>query len=135
MSALASPSPSQTLDFSLTAKQQEVRDVFASGAKFFLVYGGSRSGKTFLTIYTLIDVPHISQVHIFYRAELIDLDFAAGEESLEVRLFDEQQIPWSELAFPTIGRTLECYFADRATQHFPVRNEPLAALRAHHKKA
>ena len=88
-----------------------------------------------LQLYTLFDLPHINQVYMLFRAELVDLDFAAGEESLEVRLFDEQDIPWSELAFPTIGRTLECYFADRAAQLFPVRNEPLAALRAHHKKA
>ena len=86
-------------------------------------------------MFTLISVPHVNQVHVIYRARLRDLDFSAGDETLEVRLFDEAQIPWQELAFPTIGRTLECYFADRATQHFPVRNEPLAALRAHHKKA
>lgn len=41
----------------------------------------------------LIDVPHISHVHIFYRAELVDLDFAASPESLEVQLFDEADIP------------------------------------------
>ncbi len=88
-----------------------------------------------MQLYTLFDLPHINQVYMLFRAQLTDLNFAAGEESLEVRLFDEQDIPWSELAFPTIGRTLECYFADRVRQHFPVRNEPLAALRAHHKKA
>ncbi len=76
-----------------------------------------------LQIYTLIDVPHINQVHVFYRAELIDLDFRAGEESLEVQLFEEAQIPWSELAFRTVARTLECYFADRRKQEFPVRSE------------
>lgn len=76
-----------------------------------------------LQIYTLIDVPHINQVHVFYRAELIDLDFRAGEESLEVQLFEEAQIPWSELAFRTVARTLECYFADRRKQAFPVRSE------------
>ncbi len=88
-----------------------------------------------MQLYTLFDLPHINQVYMLFRAQLTDLNFAAGEESLEVRLFDEQDIPWSELAFPTIGRTLECYFADRVSPHFPVRNEPLAALRAHHKKA
>ena len=72
---------------------------------------------------------------ILDRAMSFSLDFAAGDESLEVKLFHEAEIPWSELAFPTIGRTLECYFADRVSQHFPVRNEPLAALHAHHKKA
>ena len=73
-------------------------------------------------------MPHISQVHIFYRAELIDLDFAAGQESLEVRLFDEADIPWSELAFRTVGRTLECFFADRRQQAYPVRSESVPPL-------
>jgi ADP-ribose pyrophosphatase YjhB (NUDIX family) len=86
---------------------------------------------TNLQLYNLFDLPHIDQVHLFFRAELLDLDFAAGEESLEVRLFEEAQIPWSELAFPTIGRTLECFFADRPTRHYPLRLESLAELRAH----
>lgn len=84
-----------------------------------------------LELYALYDLPHISQVYVFFRAELADLDFAVGVESLEVKLFDEADIPWSELAFPTVGRTLECFFADRVAQHFPVRNEPLEALRTH----
>ena len=81
-----------------------------------------------LSIYTLIDVPHISQVHVFYRAELVDLNFAAGPESLEVKLFGEADIPWSELAFRTVGRTLECYFADRRKQEFPVRSEAVPPM-------
>jgi ADP-ribose pyrophosphatase YjhB (NUDIX family) len=87
-----------------------------------------------LSLYTLFDLPHINQVYMLFRAELVDLDFSAGEESLDVRLFHEHEIPWSELAFPTIGRTLECYFSDRHHHQFPVRNEPLAALRGHYKK-
>ena len=81
-----------------------------------------------LAIYTLIDVPHINQVHVFYRAELLTPDFAAGEESLEVRLFDEADIPWSELAFRTVSRTLECFFADRQGDTYPVRSEAVAPL-------
>nr|WP_298140067.1 NUDIX hydrolase [uncultured Pseudomonas sp.] len=88
-----------------------------------------------LHLYTLFDLPHISQVYMLFRAELVDLQFAAGEESLEVQLFHEAEIPWSELAFPTIGRTLEYFFADRKQQRYPVRNEPLEALRAHYKNA
>ncbi|MDO9597695.1 MAG: NUDIX hydrolase [Azoarcus sp.] len=64
-------------------------------------------------IYTLIDVPHISQVHIVYRARLLDLDFRAGEESLEVALFDEADIPWDEIAFRTIALSLRHFFEDR----------------------
>ena len=80
----------------------------------------------------MFDVIRAEQVHIFFRAEMPTAEFAAGEESLDVRLFHESEIPWSELAFPTIGRTLECFFADRRQNLFPVRNEPLEALRAHY---
>ncbi|MDE1168186.1 MAG: NUDIX hydrolase [Pseudomonas sp.] len=83
-----------------------------------------------LHLYTLFDLPHISQVHVFFRAQLADIDFAVGEESLEVRLFHQSEIPWAQLAFPTVGRTLECYFADRLEQHYPVRNEFLGPLLA-----
>ena len=83
-----------------------------------------------LQLYTLFDLPHINQVYMLFRAELADLDFAAGEESLEVQLFDEADIPWSELAFPTIGRTLEYFFADRLADVYPLRNEPIAPLSA-----
>jgi ADP-ribose pyrophosphatase YjhB (NUDIX family) len=64
-------------------------------------------------LYTLIDVPHISQVHIIYRARLLDLDFQAGEESLEVALFREEDIPWDQIAFRTIAMTLRHFFEDR----------------------
>ncbi len=72
-------------------------------------------------LYMLFNLPHINQVYMFFRAELADLDFSAGEESLEVRLFDEPEIPWTELAFPTVGKTLKQYFVDRRESHFPVR--------------
>ena len=53
------------------------------------------------------------QVHLFYLARLRDLNFSAGIESLDVRLFSESEIPWDDLAFPTIRTTLELFFADR----------------------
>lgn len=67
-------------------------------------------------MYTLIDVPHISQVHIVYRARLLDLDFRPGVESLEVALFDEAEIPWDDIAFRTIALTLRHFFDDRRTR-------------------
>jgi ADP-ribose pyrophosphatase YjhB (NUDIX family) len=69
-------------------------------------------------MFTLIAVPHISQVHVVYRARLLDLDFSPGEESLEVRLFAEDEIPWDEIAFRTIAMTLRHYFADRRAGTF-----------------
>ena len=64
-------------------------------------------------MFTLIDVPFISQVHIFYRARLLDTDFHPGEESLETTLFTEAEIPWDEIAFRTTILTLHHYFDDR----------------------
>jgi len=65
-------------------------------------------------LFTLLNVVHVHQVHMFYLARLVDLDFAPGIESLDVQLFSESEIPWSDLAFPTIRTTLELFFADRA---------------------
>lgn len=79
-----------------------------------------------MALYQLFDLPHINQVHVFYRAELADLAFAVGVESLEVRLFEESEIPWDELAFRTVSRALECYYLDRQGQHYPVRTECLS---------
>lgn len=81
-----------------------------------------------LSLYQMFDLPHISQVHVFFRAELVDLEFAVGVESLEVKLFDENEIPWDELAFRTVSRTLECYYRDRIEQRYPIGNECLPPL-------
>lgn len=65
-------------------------------------------------LFSLLNVARVHQVHMFYLATLTDLDFAPGEESLDVRMFSEADIPWDDLAFPTIRTTLELFFADRA---------------------
>jgi ADP-ribose pyrophosphatase YjhB (NUDIX family) len=71
-------------------------------------------------LYTMISLPHINQIYVMFRATLSDLDFGPGEESLEVRLFDEAEIPWETLAFRTIARTLRPFFLDRKLGTFPV---------------
>ncbi|MGB6054638.1 MAG: NUDIX hydrolase [Burkholderiaceae bacterium] len=63
-------------------------------------------------LFSLLNVPRVHQVHMFYRATLLDLDYAAGTESLEVQMFTEAQIPWDEIAFPTVSQTLKFFFAD-----------------------
>ena len=62
---------------------------------------------------------------MFFRARLTDLDFSAGLESMEVKLFSEAEIPWDELAFPVITDTLQHYFADRQARDFPVHYNDL----------
>jgi len=70
-------------------------------------------------LYTMLNVPHVHQVHLFYRARLLDLNFSAGTESLEVKLFSESDIPWEDLAFPTVSKTLKLFFADLAIHKNP----------------
>jgi ADP-ribose pyrophosphatase YjhB (NUDIX family) len=65
-------------------------------------------------LFSLLNVAHVHQVHLFYRARLLDIDYAAGTESLEVKLFTESEIPWDELAFPTVSHTLKFFFSDLA---------------------
>ena len=76
-------------------------------------------------LYTVFSLPHISQVYMFYRVELSDLDFHSGTESLDVRLFKESDIPWDNLAFPVISQTLNFYFEDRLAQNFKVREREI----------
>lgn len=65
-------------------------------------------------LFSLLNVPHVQQVHLFYRATLLDLDYVAGIESLDVQLFAEADIPWDDIAFATVGHTLKFFFADLA---------------------
>jgi ADP-ribose pyrophosphatase YjhB (NUDIX family) len=69
-------------------------------------------------LYTLLNVTRVSQVHFYYRARLLDLDFAPGPETIEARLFHEHEVPWDQLAFRTVRATLEHFFADRKRGQF-----------------
>ncbi len=77
-------------------------------------------------LFALINIPHISQVHLFYRARLLDTNFGAGEESLETQLFSEDEIPWHELAFSSVDQCLKAYFGDRRTGRFEFHETTLA---------
>lgn len=78
-----------------------------------------------LNLYSMISLPDINQVYLLFRAKLLHLDFSPGEESLEASLFSEAEIPWEQLAFRAIERTLRLYYDDRRTggcdNNFPLR--------------
>ncbi len=80
-------------------------------------------------LYTLYNVPHINQVHLLFRATLLNPDFSPGAESLEVRLFTEQDIPWDMLAFRPVRFTLQHYFADRTKGLFQFRTGDIPPLK------
>lgn len=64
-------------------------------------------------LYAIYSLPHISQVYLLFQARLLDLDFSPGTESLEVKLFKEQEIPWDEIAFRVIREPLKRYLEER----------------------
>ena len=71
-------------------------------------------------LYTVLNVVRVGQLHLFYRARLLDTDFAPGPESIEAKLFAEVDVPWDELAFRTVRETLLRYFDDRKRGQFDV---------------
>lgn len=83
-----------------------------------------------LSLYRIYDVPYINQVYMFYRCVLDDGLHSAGPESLETRLFAPEDIPWDELAFPSVYRALASYLRDRdAGSAFPVEVETILRKR------
>jgi len=79
-----------------------------------------------LAPYSMISVPYVNQVHLFYRARLLDLEFKPGEESLEVALYEEAQVPWKDIAFRTVGLTLKHWFAERRTGTYGFHAEDIS---------
>jgi len=65
-------------------------------------------------LFSLLNVIHAEQVHLFYLAKMHEPIFSVGVESLEVRLFSESEVPWDEIAFTTVTKTLDWFFSDRA---------------------
>ena len=62
--------------------------------------------------YALYNLSFIGQIYLIFLSRLVDLNFQAGYESLEVRLLKEHDIAWEELAFPVIREVLQLYFKD-----------------------
>lgn len=76
--------------------------------------------------FSMISVPYVNQVHLFFRARVHNLDFRPGEETLEVGLFEEERVPWKDIAFRTVGLTLKLWFADRKAGAFGFHAEDLS---------
>lgn len=71
-------------------------------------------------LFSVMSVPRVGQVHLYYRARLTSDVFDPGHETLETRLFREDEIPWEELAFRTVRETLLRYFADQRAGRFGI---------------
>ena len=76
--------------------------------------------------FSAMSIPRVGQVHVFYLARLLSDRFDPGQESLEARLFAEDEVPWDELAFTTVRETLKCFFADHRRGQYGVHDVDIA---------
>ena len=72
----------------------------------------------------IYDIPRISQVQLVFRARLLDDAVSAGSESLEVGLFGWDEIPWTDLAFPSNRWALQHDREARLSRDFTTRINP-----------
>jgi ADP-ribose pyrophosphatase YjhB (NUDIX family) len=82
-------------------------------------------------LYCMYNIPRIGQIYVLFKADLIEGQFGAGEETIESRLFSEDEIPWNDLAFPSVERTLRHYFEDRKSGIFTTHLETLGTRLDH----
>ena len=71
-------------------------------------------------------IARLSQVQVIYRARLVAPEITAGPESLDVGLFRWDDIPWGDIAFPTVHWALDHFRASQGQANFPARGNPPA---------
>ncbi len=69
-------------------------------------------------LFSLLNVVRVGQIHMFYRARMLDTHLDPGPETIEARLFREDEVPWDEIAFRTVRETLQRFFEDRRRGSF-----------------
>ncbi len=77
-------------------------------------------------LFSVLSVVRVGQVHMYFRARLLDTEFKPGPETIEARLFNEDEVPWDELAFRTVRETLRYFFADRRSGRFELHCAEIA---------
>ena len=73
-----------------------------------------------IKLFFMCDLRHISQIYMMYMGKLSKGEYAAGPESEEVKLFSESEIPWNDIAFSVIEKTLKLYFQDKKKGNFSI---------------
>lgn len=81
------------------------------------------------SLYTVIDVPHVDQIHVYFLAHAKTGDVDPGPESLDARYYDISEIPWDNLSFRSVSSTLRHYIGDVETGHFETRYYSLPPVR------
>lgn len=79
-----------------------------------------------LRLFGMFNIPHVNQVYVMFRARMPEREFGPGAESLSCDLVTEEQIPWPDLAFPVVDRTLKLFFEDRRNDEYRIHTGDIA---------
>ena len=82
-------------------------------------------------LYTIIDIPHVDQVHVFFLAEALGPEMDPGPETIEARWYGLDEIPWENLSFRSVSTTLRHYLRDLESGQFGPHHYALTVN--HHK--
>ena len=82
-------------------------------------YEEARANVEIIAPYAMYNISYVNQIYLMFRARLVDNNFKAGPESSDVKLFSEEDIPWDEIAFTVIIKTLRKYYKDQLTGEYP----------------
>lgn len=97
----------------------EINETLANGAVRETIEE-TNAKVAIIDLFTVFDSCSSNNISFFYRARLDSPEFSATSESLEVRLFAEEEIPWEQLSFQTVRLTLQAFFDDRKKGSFTV---------------
>jgi ADP-ribose pyrophosphatase YjhB (NUDIX family) len=78
-----------------------------------------------LTPYLMVDIVHIHQIYLMFCSRLLAPDFHPTRESSEVKLVEEEAIPWDDIAFKVVEKTLRYYLKDRISGRFVFRTDKI----------
>ncbi len=78
----------------------------------------TRAEAKIIEPYRMFNIVMVNQIYLMFRAKLLSDQFGPTTESIEVRLFDEEEIPWDDIAFKSIYQTMRHYYQDRKNKHF-----------------
>jgi ADP-ribose pyrophosphatase YjhB (NUDIX family) len=101
----------------------EINETTAEGAaREVLEEAGARVEiEAVLAVYS---IPRISQVQVIHAARLTSSELDPGPESLAARLVTWDEVPWDDLAFPSVRWALDHYREYRSGAAFTARTNP-----------
>ena len=91
-------------------------------------YEEATAEVTNLELYAIYNLPHISQVYVIFRGDVVAGVASPGLESLETVFMYEKDIPWSDLSFPIIDESLKLYFQDKEQDEFRLHTGEIRRL-------